>query len=160
VRRGPLAGPRTLLPVVLTGLCFGFCVLFGMELYTIDSFRPRPEFLVTDERVRSLIRKGGYEDCFRFQEALENPVLRQVLTDEGVDVDRLVDLNRLCLLRGVGTFNARVLDGAGISSVKALARKTPEEVAQAFARVDGDRDPRVRRARARVWIEAAKEWQP
>jgi hypothetical protein len=158
--RGPLAGPRIAVPAGVVGLCLGFFVLFGMELYTIDSFRPRPEALGFDDRVGSLIREGGYKDCFQFQKALDNPVIRKVLRDRGVDADRVVDLNRLCLLRGVGTFNARILDSVGVSSPEALARKKPDELVDAFRMIDGDRNPRVRKARAGVWIKAAKEWQP
>jgi hypothetical protein len=152
-RIGP---PRYLLGFISGGaaLLFGCLVLWGMERYTIDSYTPRPEELSLPGAVLSLAEQGGYEDCFQLKKALENPALRSMLRNEGVDTKQVNDQMDLVLLRGIGSENAMALFSLGVASISDLASQDPHVLAAALSKDGSKQQRRVRCARAKVWIKA------
>ena len=161
-RRKGTRKPRPYVAVFAGGLALaaGCLVLEGMDRYNIDSYTPRPDRLALPAAVRTLAGNSGIDDCFRLRAFLDNPVIRRTLHDDGVDVDRVKDLLDLALLRGIGVRHANRLAEIGVDSIADLAEQEAADLAGALSKNGSERDDRVLRARAKVWIKAAGEWKP
>ncbi len=141
-------------------LAGGMLVLRGMEQYNIDSFTPRPDRLQLPTPVKALVREGALKDCFQLRAALENPVVRAGLHSEGVAVKKVIDLLDLTLLRGIGTEHVQALAAMGVDSIGVLAGRDPGKLARALVGKSGKRALEVRESRVKVWIKAAKGYEP
>jgi hypothetical protein len=154
--------PGSYIAVLAGGLALaaGCLVLEGMERYNIGSHTPRPDRLALPAAVLTLAGNSGIDDCFRLRAYLDNPVIGRTLHDDGVDVGRVRDLLDLTLLRGIGAQSANRLAEIGVDSIADLAEQEASDLAEALSKNGTERDVRVLRARAKVWIKAAGEWKP
>ena len=149
------AGPLPAALISLAALCMGFFVLHGMEVNSIDSYTPRPGGLSLPEQVHAFVEKGGYDDCFKLKGSFENPGVRAMFKQEGVDVEKVMGLIDLSVLRGIGTVHAESLSALGVKNVSDLKSMDPDLIAEALSKGGSEREIRIRRARVNVWIRAA-----
>jgi hypothetical protein len=143
----------------LAGLAFGLATLGGMEEYNIDSYTPRPGDLSLPPQVRAVVGEEAYETCFKLERSLQDPVAWALLEKEGVDVRRLHQLVKLCLLRGMGTAHAGTLAGIGVDGMEALGKQDPGRLSEAITGASSGREWSVMRSRAKVWVKAARYYR-
>jgi len=151
----PPARLRCLLPALGLTAAGMWLVLEGMLVFNIDSFEPRSADLELPPAVSDLAAEEGLESAFDLHRSLSDPLIRNLLAREGVDVARVAALTDLATFRGIGARHARALVELGIRNCDALAGRDPEELARRLT-VTEKRDRPINPARVKTWIRAAQ----
>jgi hypothetical protein len=141
---------RVLAGVGAAVFCVG--VLWGMELLTIDSYKPNLGELPGVPAGR--LTDAGY-DVFTLARANTRDVASATQTDEAT-AQQWIEQARLVSLRGLGSDNVRLLAGIGITSVEHLAQQDAKSL---IAKIESFTGEDVVDARVRVWIRGARRVQ-
>lgn len=157
---------RLLTKVLTAILMISFCVLIfkAIDDHTVDSFYPRLKEAYWIDPVKreelprigistldDLIAKAAYK---RERDEL---ALRLLIPRE--ELLGWVEKARLAQLKGLGIDNLKLLEGAGVHSVSALAEEDPEKL---YARM-GQAFPLIappRKSKIRIWVREARREVP
>jgi hypothetical protein len=150
-------------PVLTAIMLASFYVLLfqAIDRHTVDSFYPRlsDAYWIEPRYLRELPRVGiaSLEDLVKKtadRTDRDELALRLFVPKEEFVV--WVEKARLARLKGLGLENLRLLEEAGISSVPALARETPDRLRKKLVTLFPNRaTPRL--AKIRIWIREAQK---
>jgi len=150
------------LTTVLTAILIGsFCFLIfrAIDLKTVDSFYPRlKDAYWIEPHYRNELPKAGVaslDDLLsRTKERRERDELALRLLISREELIRWVEKAQLAQVKGLGVENLRLLEGADVHSVSALAMEDPERLHQRMEGLyQGRRIPK--KAKIRIWIKEA-----
>jgi hypothetical protein len=142
--------PRGVIVVTaLAATAFSALTMAAMHTKTIASVVPS----VADLGAPAAALAGaGIEDAWELARADPAGLAIAMGTDAG-EARAWIERARLATLRGIGAECARQLETIGVRSVEELARADPAQLARRLA-AEGER---AYTARARVWVEAARD---
>ena len=132
----------------VTAVVFSVGVLIGMELLTVDSYKP--ELSKIPGVPASLLESAGY-DAFSLAKA--KPAEIAHISGNEAQAAQWIEEARLATLRGMGTTYMTMLQSIGITSVRALAAQDPDKLVATLENKTG-RD--LVDARVRVWVRGAR----
>jgi len=152
------------LTVTLTVILIGcFCALTFREIdaNTVDSYYPRLEdaYWIDAQYRRELPRVGiaSFDDLLlktREKKEMEELALRLLVPKELLA--QWIEKARLVQLKGLGVENLRLLEGAGVFSISALAQLDPDELLNAIRQTSRERVP-PQKAKIRIWVREAQK---
>jgi hypothetical protein len=149
---------------VLTAILMisSFILMFrSIDLETVDSYYPRLKdaYWIEPHSLEQLPKVGivSFEDLLqKTKDKTERDELALRLLAPKEEVIHWIEKTRLVLLKGLGIEHFRLLEGAGISSVSALALQEPDKLHERLTRTYPDR-PIPSLAKIRIWIGAAQK---
>ena len=154
---------RRLTSVLTAILMISFFVLMfrAIDLETVDSYYPRlKDAYWIEPHYRAELPKVGIvslEDLLqKTKDKTERDELALRLLAPREEVIPWIEKARLALLKGLGVDHLRLLEGAGISSLPALALQDPDKLYERLTQIYPDR-PIPSLPKIRIWIHAAQK---
>ena len=154
---------RRLTSVLTSILMISFFILMfrAIDLETVDSYYPRlKDAYWIEHPYRAELPKVGIvslEDLLqKTKDKIERDELALRLLAPREEVISWIEKARVALLKGLGVNHLRLLEGAGISSLAALARQDPDKLYERLTQTYPDR-PIPSLPKLRIWIGAAQK---
>jgi hypothetical protein len=154
---------RRLTSVLTAILMISFFILMfrAIDLETVDSYYPRlKDAYWIEHPYRAELPKVGIvslEDLLqKTKDKIERDELALRLLAPREEVISWIEKARVALLKGLGVNHLRLLEGAGISSLAALARQDPDKLYERLTQTYPDR-PIPSLPKLRIWIGAAQK---
>ncbi len=142
-------------------IAFSILIFWAIDRKTVDSYEPRlKDAYWIEPKYREELPKVGITTLpdliLRTEDRREREELALRLLIPNEDLHRWVTLARMAETKGIGIENLRLLEGAGIDSLEALASEDPGRLHGKMEETYGQ-EIVPGKARIRIWIKEAKK---